>query len=253
MFNEQTVSEYLLYSRLQDTLMTLGTNAVVKVIANLYYEKKNNTRDYYKNEVQYISKSGKLARKVMRRIDGALMIENMRPVGSKKEVIIIRAGDIELMRVILLPWFERVIHEFNDIYALRDGKLYIEKEVNAIEIVLGQSKIWFKPGILSNSITQEVAPCMDLYLNDPENISKIPYDSIYSFMHIIRLLQLHQYIATMLASHEQSIMGLNMYDITQSQALNLIDEYKYEEPEYIKKKREENKKGFFDTELAKRK
>ena len=254
MLNEEQMAEYLLYTRLQDTLMTLGTNAVVKVSANLYYEKKsNNTRDFYRNEIQYISKSGKLARKVLRRIDGVLMIENMKAVGSKKEAIMIRAGDIELMRVILLPWFETVIREFHEIYAVREGKLYIDKEVNAIEIVVGPAKIWFKPGMYSNQYTNEVSPCMDMYLNDPENVSKVPYDSIYAFMHILRLFQLHQYIATMLAAYEQHTMGFNMYDISQSQVLNEVDGYKYEEPENIKKMRAEHKKGFFDVEMEKRK
>lgn len=254
MLNEEQMAEYLLYTRLQDTLMTLGTNAVLKVSANLYYEKKaNNTRDFYKSEIQYITKNGKLARKILRKIDGVLMIENMKAVGTKKEAIMIRAGDIELMRVILLPWFETVIREFHEIYAIREGKLYIDKEVNAIEIVIGQSKIWFKPGMYSNQYTQEVSPCMDMYLNDTENVSKVPYDSIYAFMHVLRLLQLHQYIATMIASYEQHTMGFNMYDVTNAQALNMIDEYKYEEPEYLKKKREEHKKGFFEIEMEKRK
>lgn len=254
MLNEQNMGEYLLYSRLQDILMTLGTNAVLKVNANLYYDKKsNNSREFYKSEIQYINKNGKLSRKVLRKIDGSLMIENMKAFNGKKEIVIIRAGDIELLRMILLPWFETVIKEFNEIYAIRDGKLYIEKEVNAIELVLGSSKLWFKPGIYSNTYTNEIIPCMDMYINNIENISKMPYDSIYGFIHIIRLFQLHTYIANMIAAHEQKTMGLNLYDITNSQAFNAIDTYKYDEPEHIKKKREENKKGFFDIELAKRK
>jgi len=254
MLNDQSnISEYLLYSRLQDTLMTLGTNALLKVNVNLYSEKKNNQREYYRGEVQYISRSGKLSRKVTRKIEGVLLIENMKPFNGKKDVVAIRPGDLELMRIVLLPWLEHILKEFNEIYSLQDGKLYIAKEKAAMEIALGPAKIWFKPGIYSNTYTNEISPCLNLSINDPDNISKIPYDSVYAFMHIIRLFQIHQYAATMIAAFDQAPVGLNLYDITNSQILNSLDQYKYEEPEYIKKKRAEYKKGFFDTEIENRK
>lgn len=251
MTEEQKVAEYLLYTRIQDHLMTMGTNAILRVSVNLYSIKKNG-REYYKNEIQYFDKQGNLARKIARRIDGVLTIENMKPFNGKKEYIVIRSSELELMRIILLPWFEHIIKEFNSIYQVLDDKLHIVREIAAIELdTPGNTKLWFKPGIYSNDYTEEVSPCMDMFLNDPENISKVPYDSIYGFMHILRTFQLHQYISTMLASFEQPLMGLSLYDITNSQSLNDVKSFKYEEPDYIKRQREEQKKGFFDREIEK--
>lgn len=251
MVNEQVVKEYLLYSRLQDVLMTLGTNAILKVNVNLYQDRRNNSREYYRGEVQYLNKSGKLSRKVIRKIDAVLLIENMKPFNKKKEVIAVRAGDIELMRLLLLPWLEDIVKDLGSVYAFKDEKLCIIKELPAMEISLGTSKIWFKPGIFSNTYTNEVNPCLDLCLNDPDNISKIPYESVSAFMGILRLFQLHQYAATMLASFENNqTMGLNLYDMTQSQNLNSIDQYVYDEPTEVKNYK---KKGFFDTQMNERK
>lgn len=247
MLNEQNVSEYLLYSRLQDTIMTLGTNALLKVNVNLYNEKKTNPREYYRGEVQYINRNGKLSRKVTRKIEGVLLIENMKAFNGKKEIVAIRPGDLELMRIVLLPWLENILKEFNNIYSLQDGKLYVVKEIPAIEIALGPSKIWFKPGIYSNTYTEEISPCLNLSINDPDNISKIPYDSVYALIHIIRLFQIHQYAATMIASFDQSNIGLNLYDITQGKVINQPDQFVYEEPDYIKKRKTEYKKGFFES------
>lgn len=254
MFNEQNVAEYLLYSRIQDTLMTLGTNAIVKMNVNLYFDTRSNNRDYYRNEVQFIDKKGNLSRKIIRRIDGIITIENMKVSNGKKDFVIIRACDLEMMRLSLLPWFENFISKMSEIYSLRDDKLYLDENVvQPIEVALvGHSKLWFKPSLLKNNYTEEISPCIDMYMNTPENVSKIPMDSIYGFMHIIRLFQMHQYIATVLSSQERELTGLNLYDITGSQELNPIRSFKYEEPEHVKRKREEYKKGFFDKEIEKR-
>lgn len=247
MLNDNTISEYLLYSRLQDTLMTLGTNALLKVNVNLYNEKKSTPREYYRGEVQYVNRNGKLSRKVTRKIEAVLLIENMKAFNGKKEVVAVRPGDLELMRIVLLPRLEDILKDFNNIYSLQDGKLYIAKEKPAVEIALGPSKIWFKPGIYSNTYTDEISPCLNLSINDPDNVSKMPYDTVYAFMHILRLFQIQQYAATMIASFNQSNMGINLYDISQGKSINQPDQFTYEEPEYIKKARSEYKKGFFES------
>lgn len=254
MFNEQNVAEYLLYSRIQDTLMTLGTNAILKMNVNLYFDKRSNGRDYYRNEVQFIDKNGHLSRKVIRRIDGIITIENMKVINGKKDFVIIRACDLEMMRLLLLPWFEKVISEMNNIYSMRDDKLYLDESVvNPIEVSLvGHSKLWFKPSLIKNTYNEEISPCIDMFMNTPENVSKIPMDSVYGFMHILRLFQMHQYIATVLSSKENDLTGINLYDITGSQELNPIRSFKYEEPEHVKRKREEYKRGFFEKEIEKR-
>lgn len=241
MLNEQHVSEYLLYSRLQDTIMTLGTNALLKVNVNLYNEKKTNPREYYRNEIQYVNRNGNLSRKVTRKIEAVLLIENMKAFNGKKEVVAVRPGDLELMRIVLLPWLENILKEFNEIYSLHDGKLYIEKDIPAIEIALGPSKIWFKPGIYSNTYSDEISPCLNLSINDPDNVSKIPYDSVYALIHIIRLFQIQQYAATMIASFDQNMMSLNLYDIVKSTTINPIDNFIYDKTTQV------SKKGFFES------
>ena len=56
----------------------------------------------------------------------------------------------------------------------------------------------------------------------------------------------------MLNALETPNIGIGLYDITSQQDLTSINNYTYEEPPNLKKKREESK-GFFANELEKRK
>lgn len=252
--DNQQIAESLLYNRLVDDLMFLGSNAILRMNAMLYSNARgaNNRRDYYYREVQYVDKNGLLVRKMTRSIDAFLTIENLKPVGNTREYIVIRGRDLELMRIFLIPKFESIVQNFGDVFQLRGGHLYVNEKIKAIEVEVGSREklLWFKPGV-HKLYNDQVVPAMELYLNSPTNVTIMSFQNVYELVYLIRTFQIQQYAASMLAYFGCPPMGLNLYDMTTNQEVNGLDGYKYEEPEQLKLKRQ-NSGGFFGNELKKR-
>lgn len=252
--DSQQMAEMLLYNRLVDDLMFLGNNAILRMNALLYSNAKgpNNRRDWYYREVQYVDKNGLMVRKLTRSIDAFLTIENLKPVGNDREYIVIRGRDLELMRIFLLPRLETIVQNFGDVFQVRGGRLYVNEKVKAIEVEVGSREklLWFKPGI-HRLYNDEVVPAMELYLNSPQNVTIMSFQSVYGLMYLIRTFQIQQYAASMVSYFGSPPMGVNLYDMTMNQEVNGLEGYKYEEPEHLKLKRQ-NSGGFFGNELKKR-
>lgn len=251
--NNQQTAELLLYHRLVDDLMLLGNNAILRMNALLYSNTKgpNNRRDYYYRETQYVDKNGLLVRKINRSIDCFLSIENLKAVGHDKEYIVIRGRDLELMRIFLLPKLESIVQNFGNVFQVRGGHLYVNEKIKPIEVEVGSREkiLWFKPGA-HKLYNDEVVPAMELYLNSPNNISVMNFQSVYGLMYIIRTFQIHTYAANMLTYFGHPPIGLNLYDMSLNQEVNALSGYKYEEPEQLKLKRQTG--GFFRKEIKKR-
>ena len=250
--DQQQIAEMLLYNRLVDDLMFLGSNAILRMNVLLYQNGRGaNQRSYYYKETQYIDKNGLLVRKAQRMIDSYLTIENLKPVGNDREYIVLKGRDLELMRIFLLPKLETIVQNFGEVYQVRNGHLYVNENIKAIEVeIAAREKIlWFKPGA-HKLFSDEVIPAMELYLNSPNNMTVMTFQTVYELMYFIRTFQIHQYAATMLAYYNTPPMGLNMYDMSLNQEVNAISGYQYEEPEHLKVKRNTN--GFFQKEIQKR-
>ena len=255
MLAEEQLGEYFMYAKVQDTLGYLGDNAIINMNIALYREKKSNIRDYYRKEIQYIDKGGRLVRKINRLIDGYLTIEIRKAINGKKPTILIRPNGLELLRMNLLPYLENIITNFKNIYEIRDHKLYLDTsriKINTMEINLSvSSNMWVSPGILVN-YEGESQPSINIYINDLNTITKVAYNDIYGFMYLLRTFDIYNYAVSMLNALETPNIGIGLYDITSQQDLTSINNYTYEEPPNLKKKREESK-GFFANELEKRK
>ena len=250
--DNQQVAEMLLYNKITDTLMFLGSNAILRMNVALYQTgRKPNTREYFYQETQYVDRNGVLTRKIQRMIDAFISLENMRPVGNEnKEYIVIRGRDLELMRIFLLPKLEAIIQNFGDVFQVRSGHLYVNDKIKPIELELGfkEKTIWFKPGA-HKLYNDEVVPTMEMYLNSPNNVSIMSFQAVYELMYLIRTFQLQQYAAAMLSCFEPPL-GINMYDMSINQEINALQGFQYEEPEQLRSKR--NTTGFFSTEMRKR-
>lgn len=253
--NEEQISEYLLYSKLQDTIGFLGNNAIINMNVALYIDKKDNKRDYYRREVQYFDKNGFLSRKINRMINQYLSIEIRKPNGiHSKELVILTPSSFEFLRIRVLPWLEDVLSKIDSLYETREGKLYYKGDIVPLEAEIGSScSIIFAPGIGVKTDGQ-ASPMMEIYIKDVYNKTQVSYTELYGFVYLLKTFDLYQYASTMLSSFEQFqlVQGLALYDITSQQDLTPVGKYKYEEPEYIIRKREEFKKGFFETEIERR-
>ena len=255
--DNQDVAEFLLYNKMQDVLMFLGSNAVLKMNVLLYHvnRKRNNgaERQYFYRETQYLDQYGNLARGIQRTYNAFLSLENLKPGGDGiKHFITIRISEIELMRIMLIPKLEGYIMNMNSIYEIRENKLYInDGVVKPIQIELGEQTMWFKPSI-KKRYDGNLEPAIDMFLNNIKNVNTLTYNEIYGLINIIRTFDIYAYAANMLAYMGRAPMGLNMYDYSTEQVLTPNSGFKYNEPEYIKKKRS-NSEGFFTKEPGRKK
>ena len=255
--NSQDVAEFLLYSKLQDVVMFLGNNAVIKMNVMLYHTNRRgvngNERQYFYRETQYLDTNGNLCRGVQRTFNSFLTLENLKPgVDGIKQCIFIRAGELELMRIMLLPRLENYIAKMGEIYEMRENKLYInESVVNPIQIDIGNQTIWFKPGIFKK-YDGSLIPAVNMYLNSLTNYVTLTYNEIYTLMYHIRTFDIYTAATNMIAFYGRPPMGLNMYDYSSEQVLTPTTGFTYKEPEYIRKKRS-NTEGFFVKEQGRRK
>jgi hypothetical protein len=249
----EELNDRLVYSTLQDTLVILGSNAILKMNVLLYREGKNNQRQYFYSEAQYMDKNGYLSRMMRRNINTFLTLENIAAVNGVREYIVIRGRDLELLRMFLLPKLETIIQNFNEIFEMRDNKLYLNDIVKPIEITFSsrEKTIWLKPG-LHKLYSDEVVPCIELYLNSINNMSVLNFSMIYEFMYIIRTFDIYGYASNMISYFGIPPIGYNLYDRTANQ-IEQIEEnktYNYETQKPLKLK--ERKKGFFETEIERR-
>jgi hypothetical protein len=251
---EQEIAENLLYNKFTDNLLYLGSNALLSMNVVLYkYSNDGSNRDYFYREVQYLDKFGNVCRKGTRNIDAFLTISNLTAVGGYKESIIVRGRDLEMLRVFLIPKLETIIQNFQEVFQYRENnKLYVNETIKPISIDMSGNKyLVFKPGV-HKLYSEKVIPCMEMYLNSPDNISVLTFQTVYDFMYIIRTFQIQNYASNMLAYYTKNLpMGLNMYDMTSQQFVN--DSKKYtcdtEGPLSIQKR----DKGFFDKALKEKK
>lgn len=212
------------YNKIQDRLMYLGNNAIINMVIMLYSENEKYGRRYYYREVKYNSNSINVPiKKISREFDAYITLENLKPVNGIKEFIIIRGRDLELMRMSLLPKFENMIQNFDSIFELRKGKMYVTDKVKPFAVDIGATKsLLFVPG-MRKLYNDEMLPCIDLYLNSSsDNVVSLTFPQLYEFMYLIRTFQIHQYAVAMLNYLGRPPAGTNLYDATEMQEYDNI-------------------------------
>ena len=212
------------YNKIQDRLMYLGNNAIINMVIMLYSESEKYGRRYYYREVKYNSNSINVPiKKISREFDAYITLENLKPVNGIKEFIIIRGRDLELMRMSLLPKFENMIQNFDSIFEMRKGKMYVTDKVKPFAVDIGATKsLLFVPG-MRKLYNDEMLPCIDLYLNSSsDNVVSLTFPQLYEFMYLIRTFQIHQYAVAMLNYLGRPPAGTNLYDATEMQEYDNI-------------------------------
>lgn len=220
----------LLYNKIQDKIMFLGMNAILKMNVVLYtggYMDPNKGKKYYYGEVKYTDDEGLNRKKINRNFDAYLTIENVKPTeAGAKETIIIRGAQLELMRLTLLPILEKIVLQPELFYESRNKKLYLG-EAPATTIECGNNKfLLFAPGI-HKLYNEDLQPCVDLYLSNETNISSMSFNTVLQFMNFIRTFSIYQYACTMINFLPRPVPGYNMFDMSiPSEAPSYFDTHK---------------------------
>lgn len=225
----------LLYNKIQDKIMFLGMNAVLKMNVVLYtggYMDPNKGKKYYYSEVKYTDDEGINRKKINRSFDAYLTIENIRQTeGGTKESVVIRGAQLELMRLSLLPKLENMILNPESIFESRKGKLYV-KQTPATTIECSSGKfLLFAPGI-HKLYNEDLQPCLDMYLNNETNVTSISFNTVLQLINFIRTFSIYQYACTMINFLPRPVCGYNMYDISINN----------EEPSFFDSNRHTNKR-----------
>lgn len=253
MQRDDFINEFGLYSRIQDHLMFLGNydNMVAISVILILYQKnrKRESYDYFHSEVQYFSETMCCeTRKIKRSNDCYILMENARPIGTYREVVTLRAKDLELMYLTLLPKFEYIIANFDKIYQGVGDKMQVTNFIKPFMIEIGMKSLIFQPGI-NKTFTDELAPTIDMFMNGNEsNKISMSFNQVYSFMYLIRRFNLFEYAANMMNYLGRPPAGTNLIDMVDSRNYNQVEAIQFSDPT---KRRfiggTERKKSYFST------
>lgn len=219
-------NDFGLYSKIQDQLMILGNNQniVSLSVSVVLLSSRNNRNEYYYKEFQYISeKLNCETRKIRREFDCFLHLENVKPMGDYREYIVIRAKDLELCRLYLLPKLEDLIKNFDQIYQVQGNKIHVA-EYRPFMIEVGSKSLLFQPG-LNKTFTDEIRPVVDMFMNSrKENQVSISFDQLYGLMYILRTFDLYGYASSMLSYMGRPPTETNLINLTGLQEQGYIQE-----------------------------
>ena len=235
MHRDDFINEFGLYSRIQDHLMFLGNNenmVVVSVILILYQKnRKRDNYEYFHSEVQYFSETMLCeTRKIKRNNDCYILMENARPIGTYREVVTLRAKDLELMYLTLLPKFEYIIANFDKIYQGIGDKMQVTNFVKPFMIEIGNKSLIFQPGI-NKTFTDELAPAIDMFMNGKEeNRVSMSFNQVYSFMYLIRRFNIFEYSANMMNYLGRPPAGTNLIDMVDNRNYNQVEAMNFSDP-----------------------
>jgi hypothetical protein len=157
-------------------------------------------------------------------------MENARHIGTYREVVTLRAKDLELMYLTLLPKFEYIIANFDKIYQGVGDKMQVTNFIKPFMIEIGTKSLIFQPGI-NKTFTDELAPTVDMFMNGNEsNRISMSFNQVYSFMYLIRRFNLFEYAATMMNYLGRSPAGTNMIDMVDSRNYNQVEATAFNDP-----------------------
>lgn len=225
------VAELELYNRITDTILWFGSNCVMKMYVSLYSNSEKYGRKYYYREVE-TNFTGIRSRKINRDFDAHLSIENTKATpDGLKTFIPIREGDLEILRMSVVPYIEYWIYHKADIFEPRsDGKIY-KRDIPAnitqgtkeyddwihahgpITISLSsRNSLTFEPALIHsfNSEGVDMGVCMFLNSNRKNPVG-MSIQKALAFNRIVREFNISLYASSMLSYIGRPKLGTNLF------------------------------------------
>lgn len=216
--NSPTMQVFSMYTKIQDRLMLIGSNAIMNLNVILYSNSEKYGRRYYYKETQYIDRSGIPVRKINRDHDVYLSIENIKPnENNYKEFICLRGRDIEYFNLMIRPFILSILQNENNTFFEEVSKdKWLCNDDKAISFDIGTKVIILKPEVAVLSETYTI-PSIALYLNSLDNKNVLYLNQIYEFLYILGNINLFEYASSVLAYMGRPEMGTNLYDMSSRQ------------------------------------
>lgn len=206
------------YNKMEDNIMYLGSNAILKMNVNLYNQSEKYGRRSYHQEVQYYNeKIGQKTIILKRSFDYFATIENLKPVDHIKEYIMLRQQDIFLLRKVVNSVYEKYIENFDNIFTRKGGIVTIKK---TLPIELGDltrgKYLVFIPDIIEG-MSGEKTPAIRINLSSPTNYVLMGINNFYGFIETMNNMDMFGYAQTMLSYFGKPSFGTNLYDFSNKQ------------------------------------
>lgn len=199
------------YEKLVDEVYYLGGNVILKMNVVLNRRKEDGTSFNYHNEYMYDSEKYTNHNKLItmkRCFDYFLTLENAKQYDVEKESIMIRPQDyynIQYNLSAIQKWFE-----IQDMYAVKDNKLYLINPPNPITIsnLAGGKKILIEATVISYENIQYEG--VRIYLNNTNNYADITMDRLMGFIYIMNTIDMYGAAQHMVSYHGRPPSGDNI-------------------------------------------
>lgn len=191
-------------SSIEDFIGFLGNRVKLSVISIPWNNGYKGRNEFFYREFVH-SQSRTSNRKIFRHIRSFVLMKYIPPENNRDVDIrvLLRSEDLESMRMILIPSFEKLLINYDNIFEKRKGKLYVNNAneyTTSITVGLKHPTVLtFKPSVFV-SYTDEISPCIDMYFNDTEYKTSISFDNIMGFIRLVRLMDLPSYSMQVVAS-----------------------------------------------------
>lgn len=216
-----TETKFENYNKIEDVMMFLGKNAVLKMNLNLFHSTEKNGRISYHSEVRYYNE--KIQDRVVnikRSFDYFMSIENIRPMNGEKQYIMIRQEDIFLLRRVLVKVYDYFYDNFDKLFVKRKNIVSVDPNFKPIEyngLPMGKYLI-FTPDVTEN-INGEKVGCIKLNLSSPNSFVCMSLNKLSGFVESISNADMFLYAQNMSNYMGNPGYGTNLFDMSSTQEI----------------------------------
>ena len=209
------------YNKIEDTMIFLGKNTVLKMNLNLYQKSEKMGRSSYHKEIMYFNETiGEKVVNIKRSFDFFMSIENLKPVNGEKQFIMIRQEDIWLFRKVLHKVHEFFSENFAEIFTKRGKSVNIDPNIKPIEYNgLPMNKyLIFTPDV-TETISGQTIGCIRMNLSSPTNYVLMSLNKLSGLLESINNADMYLYAQNMSTYMGRPIFGSGLFDMTSRQEI----------------------------------
>lgn len=215
------------YNKITDTIMTIGSNCVLKFNVILNSENKNTGEvENFHKEFQYYSKRfSKNQYSIFRKFDYFLSIENYVPNDNGfRETIQIGVCEITMAKYLLnsvMEWF--LNPDYKDLYSNKDGRLVITREISPKKVFLRSKYIEIEP-IVYIDADNNTDIGVRMYLNSETNYCEMSFSRFCGLHYMIDSFNLYESAIILINYIQRPELGTNLISFIDNNPLDLRKE-----------------------------
>ena len=232
------------YDKIVDDVFFLGKNTILKMNVSLS-NMSNNKRYFFHREVSYPSKYEEEEKNISIKRSYSYYLSIEKHDHNMNVFLIIRPQDMIYLRRIL----DAASTWFDNIYAIKDRKLYIYKKQDPLIINLVDNKyLQLDPVVIDYETTGTQMQGIRFTFGNPGIFLDINIETFYGFKYTIDSFNMFQSAQNMINYLGRPDYGYNLYEIKDQEYSDLSDEPDISITKYSNRKiptNRNNKKSYF--------